>query len=144
MAKKPSPRTKKTVDFDKDEKKATITEIVAPNLFDLHAKGCIAGALIGDSCGSYHEFATNVLTEVEMNFCMTMPGGGPHGINPGQCTDDGELTMCLLQALVDMGNSDASKFDVEVIGEWYKQWANSNPFDMEEVINNTICKYQSA
>lgn len=48
-----------------------------------HAKGCIAGALIGDSCGSFHEFASKVLSSVEMDFCMTMPGGGPHGLNPG-------------------------------------------------------------
>ena len=63
---------------------------------ETHAIGCIAGALIGDSCGSLHEFAGNKLSETEMDFCMTMPGGGPHKLNPGQTTDDGEMTMCLL------------------------------------------------
>ena len=46
--------------------------------------------------------------------------------------------MCLLQALVEMGGS---KFDVEVIGEWYKKWIDSRPFDLEEVINATLGKY---
>ena len=42
-----------------------------------HAIGCIVGALVGDSCGQYHTFATKELSESEMDYCMTLPGGGP-------------------------------------------------------------------
>jgi len=31
---------------------------------------------------------------------MSLPGGGPHGVAPGQITDDGELTLSLLNGLV--------------------------------------------
>ena len=45
-----------------------------------------------------------------------MPGGGPHGILPGQVTDDSELAMCLLRGLADM----KGKFDVDKIAYWYQ------------------------
>ena len=100
-----------------------------------HATSCIAGALIGDSCGSFHEFGTKELSEAEMDFCMTMPGGGPFELNPGQVTDDGELTMCLLSALVEMP---ARTLDVDHVAGWFKKWILANPFDLEETINNTL------
>lgn len=43
------------------------------------------------------------LNEDEMDFCMDMPGGGAElKLNKGQCSDDGELTMCLLHAIAEM------------------------------------------
>ena len=39
--------------------------------------GCILGAFIGDSCGSYNEFNLEIADEVKMKKCMEMPGGGP-------------------------------------------------------------------
>ena len=36
-----------------------------------------------------------------MNECMKMPGGGPHKVGPGQVTDDSELAMCLMQAIIE-------------------------------------------
>ena len=47
------------------------------------ARGCVFGAFVGDSCGSYHEFEANVISELEMTKCMEMPGGGPHFVGPG-------------------------------------------------------------
>ena len=32
---------------------------------------------------------------------MQMPGGGPFNCGPGQITDDSELAMCLMWALID-------------------------------------------
>ena len=45
--------------------------------------GCIIGALIGDSTGSFHEFSMETISEEEMKTCMEMPGGGPFGVGPG-------------------------------------------------------------
>ena len=64
------------------------------------AFGTILGAFIGDSCGSFLEFYKNTINESGMNICMSMPGGGPHKVGEGQVTDDGELTMCAMWALV--------------------------------------------
>ena len=70
---------------------------------------------------------------------MPMPGGGPHGLNPGQTTDDGELTMCLLQALAETTAADT--LDIDVIASWYKKWVTSQPFDTEETIAATLGKF---
>lgn len=57
---------------------------------------------------------------------MTMPGGGPHKVAPGQITDDGELTLSLLNGLV-KGNG---KLDMKEITISYAKWIKSNPFDV--------------
>ena len=71
-----------------------------------------------------------------MDICMSMPGGGPHKLNPGQCTDDGELIMCLMQAIVE--SPDSNKLDLDIVARWYKKWHNSRPFDLEETLYDTI------
>ena len=62
--------------------------------------GCIYGAWLGDTTGSVLEFkgkpSASALAEAfELN------GGGIAKLGPGQITDDGELTCCLLQGLVE-------------------------------------------
>lgn len=129
-----------------EEKKAS-EQIVEPSIpiakefSEPHALGCIAAALIGDSCGSFYQFAENELSEVEMDFCMTFPGGGPHQLNSGQVTDGGELALVLMHAFSEFENN-ADKFDIELILKWYKLWALANPFDLEDNINCTIMKLQ--
>ena len=44
--------------------------------FDEHAMGCLIGAMVGDSCGSMYQFEEKILSEVELDFCLTMPGAG--------------------------------------------------------------------
>lgn len=45
--------------------------------------GCIFGAFIADACGSYLEFSKKIASNEVMDKCMTMPGGGPHQLDPG-------------------------------------------------------------
>ena len=71
-----------------------ILDSIQPNTFQERAFGCILGAFVGDACGSYNEFATQVATEAFMDECMKMNGGGPWKLAPGQITDDSELAMC--------------------------------------------------
>ena len=52
------------------------------------------GAFIGDSIGSYVEFATGMIDPNDARLALTMPGGGPWKLAPGQVTDDSELAMC--------------------------------------------------
>ena len=62
------------------------------------AKGCVYGAFIGDSLGSYREFkkienpesgGMDLCIEIvnpesdDMDLCMKMPGGGPFKVGPG-------------------------------------------------------------
>ena len=50
--------------------------------------------MIGDSCGSYQEDSEDILSEEVLQECLSMPGGGPHKVGPGQVTDDSEMMLC--------------------------------------------------
>lgn len=58
-----------------------------------------------------------------MNKCMEMPGGGPFDLDPGQITDDSELAMCLLRALVESNDQRAEgekrEINLEAIAYYY-------------------------
>lgn len=72
------------------------------------------GAFVGDSCGSYLEFNNEIASEEIMNECMQMPGGGPWRCGPGQITDDSELAMSLMLALI-RGNENVRPDDKEYV-----------------------------
>ncbi|NEP59410.1 MAG: ADP-ribosylglycohydrolase family protein [Symploca sp. SIO2G7] len=89
------------------------------------AMGCLLGALVGDAAGATLEFLGHKPTPEEANRAMTMPGGGIWQVAPGQITDDGELTLCLAQALAQSKN-----FEMETVAQNYAQWVASQPFDI--------------
>ena len=70
------------------------------NDFNDRAFGCIIGAFIGDSCGSYVEFDEAYPTKEKIENCMKMLGGGHHGVAPGQVTDDSEMMMSLMTGYI--------------------------------------------
>jgi ADP-ribosyl-[dinitrogen reductase] hydrolase len=67
---------------------------------------------------------------------MTMPGGGPWLLAPGQITDDSELAMCLLNALIEGNGS----IDTVAHCKWYGKWMNSPPFDIGTTTSNGLSK----
>ncbi|NET61262.1 MAG: ADP-ribosylglycohydrolase family protein [Symploca sp. SIO2E6] len=89
------------------------------------AMGCLLGALVGDAAGATLEFLGHKPTQQEANRAMMMPGGGIWKVAPGQITDDGELTLCLAQAL-----TKSQGFGIETVAQSYAQWVNSRPFDI--------------
>jgi ADP-ribosylglycohydrolase len=44
-----------------------------------------------------------------MDIIMTMPGEGPWDLDPGQVTDDSELTLCLMQGIIKGSEPQKSK-----------------------------------
>src|SRR5262245_60205818 len=64
---------------------------------------------------------------------MTMPGGGFFKLAPGQITDDGELSLCLAQAL-----SAAKSFSIEKVARKYAEWVRSRPFDMGHTTRSAL------
>ncbi len=87
--------------------------------------GSILGALVGDAAGAYLEFLGRQPSADEVEKAMHMPGGGCWNVAPGQITDDGELMLCLAQALFD-----GSEFDIEKHARLYARWYKSPPFDI--------------
>ena len=78
-----------------------IASTIQEGSFDDKAFGCIIGAMIADSCGSYLEFSQGLIYDDNvMSQCMKMPGGGCWSVGPGQVTDDSELAMCLMWGLI--------------------------------------------
>jgi ADP-ribosylglycohydrolase len=61
----------------------------------------VLGAFVADSAGSYVEFRNHhAISEKDVEDAMTLPGGGPFRLLPGQVTDDSEMAMCILHGLV--------------------------------------------
>lgn len=58
------------------------------------AWGALLGAAGGDAAGAVLEF-TPIRGDEHVHSAMRMPGGGAHGVGPGQLTDDTELALCL-------------------------------------------------
>jgi ADP-ribosyl-[dinitrogen reductase] hydrolase len=91
------------------------------------ALGAVLGALVGDAAGAVLEFFGREIVDADVEHALTMPGGGTWGVAPGQITDDGELTMSLLNALVE---SPAPAAVARNAAHHYARWVESDPFDI--------------
>ncbi|KAL6079114.1 ADP-ribose glycohydrolase ARH3, variant 3 [Balamuthia mandrillaris] len=112
--------------------------------------GCILGALCGDAIGAVLEgfdaYEGRKMEQEDVERALLLPGGGIHHVAPAQITDDGELTLCLAQGLVDMAakksneNEDVTecKLDAEKIAARYADWIQSKPFDVGNITRKTI------
>ena len=101
------------------------------------ATGCLFGALVGDAAGATLEFLEHDPTSEEVAWAMSMPGGGDLQVAPGQITDDGELTLCLAQAL-----AECEEFNIEIIARHYAKWVESRPFDMGFTTSYSLGSYR--
>jgi ADP-ribosylglycohydrolase len=88
------------------------------------ALGAVLGALVGDAAGAVLEFFGRTIGPSDVQHALAMPGGGTWAVAPGQITDDGELTMSLLNALVE------SPENPRGAAAHYAQWVASDPFDI--------------
>jgi len=87
------------------------------------ALGALYGAITGDAYGGQVEFIKRwPIPQELMNMAEDMQGGGFLDLKQGQCTDDGELTICLLRSIV----SEGPKRDPIY---YYKKWLKSSPID---------------
>lgn len=72
---------------------------------------------------------------------MTMPGGGPHCVGPGQVTDDSELAMSMMWGIL-KGHAthpdEKNALDIDAIAKCYKRWMQSPPFDIGTTTSNAF------
>lgn len=92
-------------------------------------EGAILGALVGDAAGAPLEFLGRQPGAEEVERAMTMPGGGPWNVAPGQITDDGEMALSLMHGLTDHGST-SGEFPIEEVAQSYLLWLQSKPFDI--------------
>ena len=104
--------------------------------------GCLYGVAIGDAVGGVLEFMPGRIGDVDVENALNLPGGGCHGLLPGQVTDDTELAVALARGLlstklhernvaqkVNIGEQFPEKLWDEVALE-YNRWYESEPFDI--------------
>ena len=99
----------------------------------------IYGVLVGDAVGAFLEFRKKITGDM-VDEAFTLPGGGAHHLNPGQITDDGELTLGLWWLLsrkgVDPSTHECESETLRLLARWYK----SDPFDIGNT-TETACVY---
>eukprot|EP00347_Sterkiella_histriomuscorum_P003232 403365085 len=93
--------------------------------FRSRSQACILSAFIGDAAGGVLEFQHN-FSPRQIEKAIKLPGGGVFGLGEGQITDDSEMAMCLFQAL----SNGYGKMNLDDMAGMYKQWVDSNPFDI--------------
>lgn len=98
--------------------------------------GCILGGWCADAAGATLEFCYKEITEQMVEIAMKMPGGGAIGVGPGQITDDSELEIGILNALVK--SSTRCQYPLEMVAEEYIYWFNSSPFDIGSTCSNAF------
>lgn len=98
------------------------------------AYGAVCGALVGDAAGGVLEFLGRKPERSDVDHALGMRGGGVFALAPGQITDDGELTLCLLRSLA---HTDGS-YDSETVARSYIDWAHSDPFDIGQATSNAL------
>jgi len=67
-------------------------------------RGCLLGLAVGDAVGATVEFKERG----SFSKMSDMVGGGPHGLKPGQWTDDTSMALCLATSLVEQEGFDAN------------------------------------
>ena len=102
------------------------------------AIGCLQGVFVGDAFGAQYEFMSHdeikeILTEnghiLGQSYCWKF-------IASGQITDDSEMAIALLRAILDTAKSNphGKFYDDEIARQHYRAWLASEPFD----VGNTI------
>jgi ADP-ribosyl-[dinitrogen reductase] hydrolase len=85
------------------------------------------GACVGDAAGGPLEFMGRTPTMKQVKQALQFKGGGCMSLDPGQITDDGELTLSLYKALTEPGAT--SELPIPAILKQYDAWYRSQPID---------------
>ena len=90
-------------------------------------KGALYGFAIGDAMGATTEFMRPTEIKAKYGIVEDIIGGGWLNLNPGEATDDTQMSICVMEALMNM--NDKSTFE-ELVGENFIRWYESNPPDV--------------
>lgn len=91
-------------------------------------KGAIYGFAIGDAMGATTEFMTDKQIAKTYGKVTDIIGGGWLNLQPGEITDDTQMTMCVMSAM--MRNPDTPDEFQKYCESNFIHWVNSNPKDI--------------
>lgn len=92
-------------------------------------RGALYGFAIGDAMGATTEFMTKERIAAEFGTLKEIIGGGWLKLEAGCITDDTQMSMCIMSALMKVGTSDLGLFKRECM-ENFVNWYYSLPPDV--------------
>ncbi|MGB0747256.1 MAG: ADP-ribosyl-[dinitrogen reductase] hydrolase [Magnetospiraceae bacterium] len=101
------------------------------------AIGAYLGLAVGDALGATVEFMTPREIADQYRVHRNIIGGGWLRLQPGQITDDTEMSLYLGQSILDNGAVDG-----RAIAEAFSAWMRSKPVDMGNTVRRGIVRYR--
>lgn len=108
--------------------------------------GAVYGFMIGDAMGATTEFMSrDDIKSIYPDDVHNIIGGGAFGWDAGECTDDTQMSWCIMKVLVEcpaICNLNSSYFKFMVADEFVK-WYDSDPKDIGNACANGIAHYKN-
>lgn len=100
-------------------------------------KGALFAFAIGDSMGATTEFMTEDEISKIYGKVTDILGGGWLDLNPGECTDDTDMSICIMNSLM---KNDRDKFEKNTM-KLFVDWYNTHPRDIGNQCRSAIEHY---
>jgi ADP-ribosylglycohydrolase len=101
--------------------------------------GCMMGLAVGDALGAQVEF----MAPGSFPPVAEMAGGGPHGLRPGEWTDDTSLALCLAESLLEADGFNPEDQMARYL-RWYREGylsSNGRCFDIGNATRAALERY---
>lgn len=105
-----------------------------------HIAGAIYGFAVGDSVGATTEFMTKDQIQDQYGEVTKQIGDGWLDLKPGEVTDDTQMMMCVMEALMKYPD-DIAMFQEECMEQFVK-WLDTNPKDVGSICRAGIEYYK--
>lgn len=105
-----------------------------------HIAGAVYGFAVGDSVGATTEFMTKDQIQDQYGEVTKQLGGGLLDLKPGEVTDDTQMMMCVMEALMKY-TDDIVMFQKECM-EQFVEWLDAEPKDVGNTCRNGIEHYK--
>jgi len=100
-------------------------------------KGALFGVAIGDALGATTEFMTKEEIQNQYGKITDIIGGGHWELEPGQVTDDTEMTIAVIKGIL------ANSADpIDEIGKQFLNWRKTDPVDIGIIIHTVLDQVQ--
>ena len=101
-----------------------------------HVAGAVYGFAVGDSVGATTEFMTKDQIQDQYGEVTKQLGGGWLDLKPGEVTDDTQMMMCVMEALMKYPD-DIAMFQEECMEQFVK-WLDTEPKDVGNTCRDGI------
>jgi len=102
------------------------------------AQAVLLGSAVGDALGATTEFMSPAQIREEFGVHRDIVGGGWLDLDPGQITDDTEMTLCVARAIAEKG-----EWNLVGIADRFALWLEGNPVDVGATCRRGIEEYRA-